>query len=423
MTAAPSGAPHVPRHAAASGWRRWVRLTLAAGLAVSLVLGAGVAVQAWRVSQALRNVQHFSAGPKAGAAAGPALNLPAPLQGVVTFLLFTTGSRGMSPADARKYHIHGLDNRGEDGLTDTIMLVVVDTHAGSIRYLSIPRDTWVPRYGSKINEIYLAHGVAALVDEVQTLTGVPVNHVAALGFTAFGRFTDAAGGVNIDVPVPTRDPKSGLLITSPGCTHMNGWQALAFARSRHTQVMTGGVWRTDPGASDFQRVARQQVIADAFVHKLLTPKLPLMATALANAVADEVTTDADLTIGEVLSTGLALARHGGLTTRHFVLPSRVGTVGTASVTFVDPLPAARVLQDFGSGVPAFELPKDLPRPAPSTAPGAGSSGTGSADRPAGSTSGAPSATTGTPAAGAPTASAEVVPEGVTLTNTARYRVC
>lgn len=414
VTAAFDAGPHAPRHAAASGWRRWVRLTLAAGLAVSLVLGAGVAVQAWRVSQALRHVQHFAAGPKA--AAGPALNLPAPLQGVVTFLLFTTGSRGMSAADAKRYHIHGLDNRGEDGLTDTIMLVVVDTHAGSIRYLSIPRDTWVPRYGSKINQIYVDHGVAALVDEVQTLTGVPVNHVAALGFTAFGRFTDAAGGVNIDVPVPTRDPKSGLLITSPGCTHMNGWQALAFARSRHTQVMTNGVWRTDPGASDFQRVARQQVIADAFVHKLLTPKLPLMATSLANAVADEVTTDADLSIGEILSTGLALARHGGLSTHHFVLPSQVGTVGTASVTFVEPVAAARVLEDFGNGVPGFELPKDLPRP--SAASGSGLPGTAS------STGATPSATSETPRpAGTPTASAEVVPEGVTLTTTARYRVC
>ena len=416
---------HVPRHVTASSWwRRVLRGAVAGTLVLAILLGAGLVVQAWRVQHALQGVQHFSAtGPAGrGQSGGVELDLPPPLKGVTTFLLFTTGSRGMTAAEARRYHIHGLDGRGEDGLTDTLMVVVVDTKHGQIRYLSIPRDTWLPQYGVKINQLYDRYGVTTLVDEVQHLTGVPINHVAALGFTAFGRFTDAAGGVDIYVPVPTRDAKSGLLVTSPGCTHMDGWEALAFARSRHTQVQVDGVWRTDPGASDFQRVTRQQVIADAFVHKLLTPKLPLMADDLASAVADEVTTDKDLTIGTVISTGLALAKHG-VRTRHFVLPSRAGFAGSASVTFVQPAPAARVLTDFGEGVPGFALPRDLPAVA-----GAGSGASSPAApsgpaAPAGSGSAPDAATTAPGASTTPGPSVEVLPEGVTLTRTARYRVC
>ena len=255
-------APRLPRRPPRR--RRWPRALLIGLLIVALAVGAGLGVQAWRVSNALGKIKHFpTTVTKGGGGAKSGLALPAPLLGVVTFMVFTTGSHDMTKTDAVKYGVPDVKARGTDNMTDTIVLVSVDTRSGQISYLSIPRDTWVPRYREKINEIYLTNGVQALVDEVQSITGVPVNHVVGLGFTAFGRFTDAVGGVNIRIPVPTRDAESHLLLPSAGCVHLDGRTVLAFARSRHTDVYTPQQgWHRDPGASDLQRETRQQVVAD-----------------------------------------------------------------------------------------------------------------------------------------------------------------
>lgn len=397
--------------------RRIWRRVLIGVLVVVLVAGAGLGVQAWRVNHELSQIKHFPVATGAGANAGaakPGLTLPAPLQGVVTFLVFTTGSHDMTMADAIKYGVPDVKARGTDDMTDTLVLLSVDTNTGTISYLSIPRDTWIPKYSEKINSLYLSNGVQALVDEVENMTGVPVNHVIGLGFTAFGRFTDAVGGVDIRIPVPTRDTESHLLLPSAGCIHMDGKTALAFARSRHTDVYTPQQgWHRDPGASDLQRETRQQVIADAFVHKLLTPSLPLMAPTIAAAVAKEITTDAGLSIPTLISTAVSLATKGHLSTRHYVLPSTFGTVGGASVTFVDPYPAAQVLDSFGSNVPGFSLPSQYPKVAAPTPSASASVSAPASAAPLGSAAASASAST----------SAPVVPQGIELTNTAKYSVC
>ncbi|HEY5185028.1 MAG TPA: hypothetical protein VIM19_09050, partial [Actinomycetes bacterium] len=123
----------------------------------------------------------------------------------------------------------------------------------------------------------------------------------------------------------------------------------------------------------------------------------------------EITTDAGLSIPELISTAVSLATKGHLTTRHYVLPSTFGTAGGASVTFVDPYPAAQILESFGSNVPGFSLPSQYPKVAkPAPTASASSSVTGSA--------------TASASASAST-SAPVVPQGIELTNTATYRVC
>ncbi len=394
---------HPPRR------RRWPRELLIGVLVVAVAVGAGLGVQAWRVSSALGKIKHLpTTVTNGGGRAKSGLVLPPPLQGVVTFMVFTTGSHDMTKTDALKYGVPDVKARGTDNMTDTIVLVSIDTRSGQISYLSIPRDTWVPRSGEKINEIYPTHGVQGLVDEVQSITGVPVNHVVGLGFTAFGRFTDAVGGVNIRIPVPTRDAESHLLLPSAGCVHLDGRTALAFARSRHTDVYTPQQgWHRDPGASDLQRETRQQVVADAFVHKLLTPSLPLLAPAIADAVANEITTDAGLSIPTLISTAVSLATHGHITTRHFLLPSTFGTVGSASVTFVDPYPAAQVLEAFGRNLPGFSLPRQYPTvPAPTVSPVA-----------------TPSATSSTSTGTTVASPAPVISQGVDLTKTALYSVC
>ena len=117
---------------------------LIAALAVGSVLG----VQAWRVSNALGKIKHFpTTVTNACGRAKSGLVLPPPLEGVATFMVFTTGGHDMTETDALKYGVPDVKTRGTDNMTDAIVLVSVDTRSSEISYLSIPRDTWVPRSG------------------------------------------------------------------------------------------------------------------------------------------------------------------------------------------------------------------------------------------------------------------------------------
>jgi LCP family protein required for cell wall assembly len=357
-------------------------LALVVGLA-----GGGLLWAKWQLSR----VPTFSAGPAQpgggrGAAAGAPrvqepLKLPPALRGVTTFLVFTTGSRDMTLADARRYGIPDVKSRGEDSLTDSIILAVLDAPKRQLSLLSIPRDTWMQRRGARINETYINHGPAALAEDVTSLTGLPVNHMVAVNFTAAARLTDVVGGVDLQIPVPMRDRKSHLYLPQAGCIRMDGRTALAFARSRHTQTEVGGVWRTDPSASDFGRSTRQQAVITAALGKLLSPRLPLYLPSLAATARDTLIIDAGLDLGAIFDTGRVLATGPALKVHHFGLPSRIGWAGTASVVFTEPSGARRVLAPLIAEVPgaswpawlgpqrASATPSATPSPTPGDTPG------------------------------------------------------
>lgn len=385
-------APVAARHARPRAPRRRRTVLIAALSVVGLLVGTvagGLLWAKWQLSQ----VPTFSAGPLPPAGRGAAavapeveepLKLPPAMNGVSTFLLFTTGSKDMSAEDARRYGVPDVKSRGDDSLTDSIIVAVLDAPGRQLSLLSIPRDTWIERRGSRINEIFLNHGAAALADDVTRLTGLPINHMVAVNFTAAARLTDVVGGIDLQVPTPMRDRKSHLLLPDAGCIHMDGRTALAFARSRHTQTKVESTWSQDPSASDFGRSARQQAVITAALAKLLTPKLPLYLPDLAATARDTLTIDAGLDLGTIFDTGRVLATGEALTVHHYGLPSRVGRVGEASVVFTEASGARAVLEPLIAAVPDASWPDWLdgsrgtrtPSPTPSaTAPDAPSSTT------------------------------------------------
>ena len=112
------------------------------GLLVSTAVG-GLLWARWQLPQ----VPTFSAGPLPPAGHGAAavapevvepLTLPPAMDGVSTFLLFTTGSKDMTPEDAKRYGVPDLKSRGEDSLTDSIIVAVLDAPGRQLSMLSIP---------------------------------------------------------------------------------------------------------------------------------------------------------------------------------------------------------------------------------------------------------------------------------------------
>ena len=167
---------------------------------------------------------------------------------------------------ATTFLIIGVDTNEAAGVsgsrTDTIML------------LSIPRDLWVPRPGTssssstRINSLTADGDPAPLVAELEALLGVSVDHLVEVDFAGFKNLTDLAGGVRVISDVSLRDSHTGLSIPGGECVTLDGEQALALVRSRHTQYFNGSTWKEDP-RSDFGRIARQQIFLRALTGGLL----------------------------------------------------------------------------------------------------------------------------------------------------------
>lgn len=183
----------------------------------------------------------------------------------------------------------GLDYRdwltGEGpSRTDSMMLVTIDPITKSAGMLSIPRDLWVEVPGFEHNRINTAYflgetyrlpggGPGLAMQTVENLIGVPVPYYAVIEFSAFERFIDEIGGIEILVPERMKisplgrdsywlDAKSYL---------MDGPEALAYARARKT---AGG---------DFDRAERQQQVLMAVRDQVL--ELDMVATLLGRAPA------------------------------------------------------------------------------------------------------------------------------------------
>jgi LCP family protein required for cell wall assembly len=160
------------------------------------------------------------------------------------------------------------------------MLVHLSADRESAAAISIPRDSWVPipGYGeAKINAAFSYGGPALMIQTVEDLTGVRIDHFAVTDFESFTALTDALDGVEITVP----DGAGGSVRQA-----MTGEEALTFARERY--ALANG---------DFGRVQRQQAWMRAIVAKVNNNRRdPLKMTRFFEAVTSSVAVDEGLTI-------------------------------------------------------------------------------------------------------------------------------
>lgn len=153
------------------------------------------------------------------------------------------------------YLLAGSDVRGDEGgiptdgtegaRTDTIMVLHVP-ESGPSALISLPRDTYaeIPGYGpNKLNAAYAWGGALLLVQTVEQLTGLHIDHYAEISLGGVSRIVDAVGGVELcmdpavnKVNFPVNDPDSGMVWDAPGCKVSNGMEALSFARMRKADL-------------------------------------------------------------------------------------------------------------------------------------------------------------------------------------------
>lgn len=194
--------------------------------------------------------------------------------------------------------ILGVDEREGNsdfkGRTDTIIVFHIGSPGKKDSLISIPRDTRVYLEGhgwNKINAAYVYGGEEMIKQEVNELTGIGVDKYMLINFDGFKRIIDILGGVDIYVSEPLHDPLSGADFDS-GTYHMDGQQALSFARCRATAM------------SDLDRVNRQKYLIDALIKQKINfqmiAKVPEIITAL------EEETKSDFSIWDFGSVGFVL---------------------------------------------------------------------------------------------------------------------
>ena len=221
---------------------------------------------------------------------------------MVSYLLFSTGSKGLTSEDGDLLNIGKYRAQMGDGLTDSIMLILTNPANKEVSILSIPRDTYIESKRSRINASYNRGGVNSLIDDVEYLTGIRPDHAISLNFKAFADFVNAVGGVDVNVPTYVLDKEARLSITQPGCNHFDGATALAFARSRHYLVSKDGYnFRAEASSSDWGRIERQQALIRIVTEKILNPTILTTLPAILGAVQNNVTLDESLTFSKILT--------------------------------------------------------------------------------------------------------------------------
>jgi len=223
----------------------------------------------------------------------------------------------------------GADSSG-NGRSDTLMIIHLAADQKSAAVISIPRDSWVdiPGHGkNKINAAYAFGGPSLLVQTVESLTQIRIDHYLAIDFAGFAAMTDAVGGVSVVIPIDSYDSASRKRWKA-GPQRMNGKDALLFVRQRHG--LPGG---------DFDRIRHQ----DLFLQALMTKTTgagqlanPLALTRLLTAVTTSLSVDSGLTSGALRSLALSLRGLHGSAVQFMTVPvTGTGRVGAASVVFLD----------------------------------------------------------------------------------------
>ena len=313
--------PHLsPRRPAsrlrpATGGRRgrgatWLRrgvllVSAAASALVLLVAGSGYALISWSAG----SVEHVDAF--RGLTDRPAPNAA----GTTTFLMVgSDGRTGMSKADMRRLHV-GTAATAAGRRADTMLLMQVSATHGTVRVVSLPRDSYVtiPAHtgsdGSavrerrnKLNAAYAFGGAPLTVATIERTTGIHVDHYLEVDFLGFVRLVDAVGGVDVCTPVRLRDRKAGLRLPK-GTSHVDGETGLAYVRARSLDAR-----------ADLGRVERQQRFLAAMARRAMSSDVLLDPRALVRfleAAMSAVRADPGLTEAQLIELGTRLRHVGG----------------------------------------------------------------------------------------------------------------
>lgn len=162
---------------------------------------------------------------------------------------------------------------------DALMLITFNPNTMNATILSIPRDTYVPiacyknKAKNKINAAAYG-GSDCMIKTIENLTDINIDYWVKINFKGLVKLVDALGGVDVDVPYAfceqnsNREFGKSTIFVEKGQQTLNGEQALAFSRNRHTWPKICGKKYSNYTSNDFIRGQNQQQVVNAMLNKL-----------------------------------------------------------------------------------------------------------------------------------------------------------
>lgn len=221
----------------------------------------------------------------------------------------------------------GTDGRSntERGRSDTMMLMSINRSTDTVTLTSFMRDCYVeiPDYGwDKLNSAYSYGGAELLMDTIERNFGVKIDDYVSVNFVSFANIIDSVGGIDIDISDAEAqeintilqaevnsimgDDTFADLLTGGGKLHLNGKQALSYARIRYV------------GNADFERTERQRRVMELAMNKVKS-FAPSAISNISKTVLPNVTTN--MTSEELYMLSLRLPLMIGYETEQLQIPA------------------------------------------------------------------------------------------------------
>ncbi len=180
--------------------------------------------------------------------------------------------------DPFNVYISGIDTYGSirsTGRSDVNIIATINPKTKHILLTSTPRDYYLPFPISNGMEDKLTHagiyGIDVSVGTLEDLYGINIDYYARVNFTTLEEMIDALGGVTV---YSQYEFSAGGYKFNKGYNDLNGKEALAFSRERHSF-----------NSGDNQRGKNQMEVIKGMIKKATSPAIIIKYNNILNSVS------------------------------------------------------------------------------------------------------------------------------------------
>lgn len=189
--------------------------------------------------------------------------------------------------------VTGIDTYGKISTvsrSDVNMVITINPKTHQILFTSIPRDYYVKLHGVDTNykdKLTHAgiHGIDVSIKTVEDLLDIDINYYAKVNFTSLVTLVNELGGIDVENDMNfaasyNEFDKDVYFEYKKGLIHLNGEQALAYARERYSLAR-----------GDLARNKHQQIVLEGIIKKVLSPNIITKYNAILKSLENNFVTN------------------------------------------------------------------------------------------------------------------------------------